>query len=81
MFTVSLPRYPKDGSSPLDSRKSDTVVEAVLREEESVPPDRGQLMAWDPVKREVAWSATHPLPFNGGVLATAGELDRYRPTR
>ena len=45
-----------------------------LTQGEEVPLHRGQLVAWDPVKREKAWSSTQLLPFNGGVLATAGDL-------
>ena len=34
----------------------------------------GRLTAWDPVAQRAAWSVPHTLPFNGGVLATAGGL-------
>jgi PQQ-dependent dehydrogenase (methanol/ethanol family) len=34
----------------------------------------GQIIAWDPVKRQEAWRVKHPLPWNGGMLATAGNL-------
>ncbi|MGM0583314.1 MAG: PQQ-dependent dehydrogenase, methanol/ethanol family [Pseudomonadota bacterium] len=43
----------------------------------SVPPEErpfGQLLAWDPVKQEAAWSHDHASPWNGGTLATAGNL-------
>ena len=36
--------------------------------------DPGKLVAWDPVKGQARWSVGHELPFNGGVLATAGNL-------
>ena len=42
--------------------------------EEPFPFGTGKLLAWDPVLREAAWSVDYPLPFNGGVLATAGGL-------
>lgn len=34
----------------------------------------GRLLAWDPIKQQEAWHVEHPVPFNGGVLATAGNL-------
>jgi len=34
----------------------------------------GRLSAWDPVAQRERWSIARPLPFNGGVLATAGNL-------
>lgn len=35
----------------------------------------GQLLAWDPVKQKKAWVKDYgPTPFNGGTLATAGNL-------
>ena len=42
--------------------------------EEKLPSDVGQLMAWDPVARKAVWTIDHPMPWNGGVLATAGNL-------
>jgi PQQ-dependent dehydrogenase (methanol/ethanol family) len=35
---------------------------------------RGQLIAWDPVSQREVWRYQHPGPWNGGVLATAGDL-------
>ena len=34
----------------------------------------GALIAWDPVKQAEAWRVTHTGPWNGGTLATAGNL-------
>jgi quinohemoprotein ethanol dehydrogenase len=34
----------------------------------------GKLVAFDPVAGEIRWRVEHPLPYNGGVLATAGGL-------
>ena len=34
----------------------------------------GQLIAWDPVERKEKWRYQHAGPWNGGVLATAGNL-------
>jgi quinohemoprotein ethanol dehydrogenase len=39
-----------------------------------LPPPSGELLAWDPVRRKVAWSAKYPVVTGGGVLATAGNL-------
>jgi quinohemoprotein ethanol dehydrogenase len=35
---------------------------------------KGRLLAWDPVARKPAWSVEYPLPWNGGLLSTAGGL-------
>jgi mono/diheme cytochrome c family protein len=32
------------------------------------------LIAWDPVKQEARWTIDQPWPWNGGTLATAGNL-------
>jgi len=34
----------------------------------------GSLVAWDPVKQEARWTVPHKYFWNGGVLATAGDL-------
>ena len=34
----------------------------------------GQLVAWDPVAQEEVWRYQHAGPWNGGALATAGQL-------
>ena len=34
----------------------------------------GSLLAWDPVKQRSAWKIAHPNVYNGGTLATAGDL-------
>jgi quinohemoprotein ethanol dehydrogenase len=34
----------------------------------------GRLIAWDPVKQAQAWSVEYAAPWNGGTLATAGNL-------
>jgi len=34
----------------------------------------GSLLAWDPVKQRTAWKIAHPNVYNGGTLATAGDL-------
>ncbi len=35
---------------------------------------KGKLMAWDPVAQEARWVVEHPGPWNGGILATGGDL-------
>jgi quinohemoprotein ethanol dehydrogenase len=34
----------------------------------------GSLIAWDPVKQKAAWTVAYKTPWNGGTLATAGNL-------
>lgn len=34
----------------------------------------GRLLAWDPVQQKELWRVEYPGPWNGGVLATAGDL-------
>ncbi len=40
----------------------------------SMPPARGELVAWDPVAQKAAWRVTNPTVEDGGVLATGGNL-------
>ncbi len=35
---------------------------------------KARLIAWDPVAQREVWRVPHPHPWNGGVLATAGNL-------
>jgi len=35
---------------------------------------KGKLVAWDPVQQKHAWAVERPGPWNGGTLATAGNL-------
>jgi len=35
---------------------------------------QGRLLAWDPVRQTEAWRVEHDGPWNGGTLATAGNL-------
>jgi len=35
---------------------------------------KASLLAWDPVRQEAAWRVEHAHPWNGGTLATAGNL-------
>ena len=45
-----------------------------LGPDEPTPANRGRLLAWDPIKREKRWSYEHRVPYNGGVLVTAGNV-------
>ena len=36
--------------------------------------NKGMLVAWDPVKQVARWTIEQPWPWNGGTLATAGNL-------
>lgn len=38
------------------------------------PPIKSFLLAWDPVKQRKVWQIPQPNTFNGGVLATGGNL-------
>ena len=35
---------------------------------------KAELLAWNPVTQQKAWSVSRPAPWNGGVLSTAGNL-------
>ena len=35
---------------------------------------KGKLLAWDPIQQKQAWAVERPGPWNGGTLATAGNL-------
>ncbi|HUJ94432.1 MAG TPA: PQQ-dependent dehydrogenase, methanol/ethanol family [Terriglobales bacterium] len=35
---------------------------------------RGKLVAWDPIQQKQVWAVDRPGPWNGGTLATAGNL-------
>lgn len=52
-----------------------------LREEFTAQPGPGGYMgdieAWDPVAKKAVWHIKEPLPFNGGTLATGGDLVFY----
>ena len=46
----------------------------LLTEVGGKPHSPGKLVAFDPVAARIRWSVDYPLPYNGGVLATAGNL-------
>jgi quinohemoprotein ethanol dehydrogenase len=41
---------------------------------DQLPPGTGELLAWDPVKQEARWRVPLVADWNGGTLATAGNL-------
>jgi len=51
---------------------SDSVVQ--LDEVDGKPHVPGYLVAWDPLTQSARWRVDHDVAFNGGVLATAGDL-------
>lgn len=46
----------------------------VFTEVDGVAHSPGKLVAFDPVSQTVRWTVDHPLPYNGGVMTTAGNL-------
>ena len=56
-----------------DDGSSSSSVE-LITEVDGQPFSPGKLAAWDPVAQRQIWAFEHELPFNGGVLATAGNL-------
>jgi PQQ-dependent dehydrogenase (methanol/ethanol family) len=53
------------------SFSDDTVVFTEVDGQKFSP---GKLVAFDPVSQSIRWTVDHPLPYNGGVMATAGNL-------
>ena len=46
----------------------------MVTEVDGTPFSPGKLVAWDPVANKQRWTINRKLPFNGGVLTTAGNL-------
>lgn len=46
----------------------------ILTEVDGEPFQPGKLVAWDPIENAPRWTVEHDLPFNGGLLATGGNL-------
>jgi alcohol dehydrogenase (cytochrome c)/quinohemoprotein ethanol dehydrogenase len=63
------PRGWNTGQDPAASMPEDPKVRAQIR-----AMMKGALVAWDPVAGRRVWSVPMPLPWNGGVLSTAGGL-------
>ncbi|KAB7648629.1 PQQ-dependent dehydrogenase, methanol/ethanol family [Polymorphobacter fuscus] len=52
-------------NAPPNSLEATRATRAILK---------GQLLAWDPVQQKEAWRVQYDGPWNGGALATAGNL-------
>ena len=52
----------------------DTVGDLMQKFGGALPPDRGYLKAWDPIRKKTLWEIEQPAWWNGGVLTTAGNL-------
>lgn len=52
-------------NAPPNDRAASRAIRAILK---------GQLIAWDPVAQREVWRAQYDGPWNGGALATAGNL-------
>ena len=61
----NLGRKMGDDSIPTDDPKSVAAAKAELQ---------GWLLAWDPDKQALAYKIDHKGPWNGGILATGGDL-------
>ena len=46
----------------------------LLTEVDGKPHAPGKLVAFDPAGQRIRWSVDHSLPYNGGVMATGGNL-------
>ena len=57
----------------LDSAATAMPADAAFRQQ-NLDATTGALVAWDPVARKEAWRHTYLGPWNGGTLATAGNL-------
>lgn len=65
-----------DAPSVMEARGDGTFADdtVVFNEVDGKPYSPGKLVAFDPVAQSIRWSVDHPLPYNGGVMATAGNL-------
>lgn len=62
-----------DLPSVVDSEGSGEDV-VMFTELDGVPHKPGKLVAFDPVTQSIRWSVDRNLPYNGGLMATAGNL-------
>ncbi len=53
---------------------TDTIYALLAKFGGALPPDRGFLKAWDPIRKKTVWEIEHPAFWNGGLLTTAGNL-------
>jgi quinohemoprotein ethanol dehydrogenase len=66
-------RLTKNGTPP--DKGAVSVGDVTIQDYEADPLDgKGALVAYDPVQKKVAWRAQHDWIWNGGTMATAGDL-------
>ncbi len=63
-----------DLPSSMNKQKDDNEDVVMLREVDGRPHAPGKLVAFDPVAQSIRWSVEHSLPYNGGLMATGGNL-------
>jgi len=66
-FRNQAPNYGIDmlaAGMPQDEKMKKAILDSV----------KGKLVAWDPIQQKPAWTIDRPGPWNGGTLATAGNL-------
>ena len=68
-FAFAPGQWNRATDTKLDSLPLDPKARAAMRNSM-----HGELIAWDPVAQKEVWRATHNDPWNGGTLATAGNL-------
>ncbi|MEM7017837.1 MAG: PQQ-dependent dehydrogenase, methanol/ethanol family [Pseudomonadota bacterium] len=74
--------YKDEAEFALDPNAYSTGVDALIMampispevQKEILKTLKGYLLAWDPVKQQAAWKIPYPVAWNGGVVATAGNL-------
>jgi quinohemoprotein ethanol dehydrogenase len=78
---AAFPYFPEKGWKP-SAQGFNTGVDFSAGAMPAIPAARaaaaaattGALIAWDPVTQKERWRVSYPGPWNGGVLATAGDL-------
>ena len=56
------------------NNQGDSEDVVMLTEVDGRPHAPGKLVAFDPVAQSIRWSVDHALPYNGGLMATGGNL-------
>jgi len=56
------------------NKEQDNEDVVMLTEVDGQPHSPGKLVAFDPVTQSIRWSVDHALPYNGGLMTTAGNL-------
>jgi quinohemoprotein ethanol dehydrogenase len=63
-----------DLPSSMNKEKDKNEDVIMLTEVDGKPHAPGKLVAFDPVTQSIRWSVEHALPYNGGLMATGGNL-------